>query len=67
MTSARWRKSSFSSGSQNNCVEVSLGVVQARVRDSKNAGGPVLAVTAGAWKLLIGAVDLAGVADGPTA
>ncbi|MGH3859001.1 DUF397 domain-containing protein [Actinokineospora sp.] len=53
MTSARWRKSSFSSGSQNDCVEVSLRVEQTRVRDSKNAAGPVLAITPEAWGALI--------------
>lgn len=49
MTYGEWRKSSFSSSSQTDCVEVSLGVEHARVRDSKNAGGPVLAVTPAAW------------------
>ncbi|TDP65644.1 DUF397 domain-containing protein [Actinokineospora alba] len=53
MTSARWRKSSFSSGSQNNCVEVSLAVEHARVRDSKNATGPILAVNAQTWQALL--------------
>ena len=40
LTSARWRKSSFSNGG-GQCVEVaSVGAV----RDSKNAAGPALVV-----------------------
>ncbi|WP_222718858.1 DUF397 domain-containing protein [Actinokineospora xionganensis] len=58
MTQGGWRKSSFSSGGETDCVEVSLGVEHARVRDSKNADGPVLTVTPAAWGALVGAVDL---------
>jgi hypothetical protein len=36
----RWRKSSFSGGGGNACVEVAGGLEA--VRDSKNPGGPVL-------------------------
>ncbi|HET6292823.1 MAG TPA: DUF397 domain-containing protein [Kribbella sp.] len=35
-----WRKSSFSGGGNNDCVEL-VGTLDA-VRDSKNPGGPIL-------------------------
>ncbi|MFD6420752.1 DUF397 domain-containing protein [Streptomyces sp. NPDC060198] len=47
---AHWRKSSFSDGGANNCLEVSddfPGLVP--VRDSKNPTGPALLITASAW------------------
>ena len=49
-----WRKSSYSGGStvDSDCVEVSLAH-DALVRDSKNAGGDVLAFSAPAWHDLI--------------
>ncbi|WP_459710611.1 DUF397 domain-containing protein [Actinophytocola sp. KF-1] len=54
-----WRKSSFSGGEGTDCIEVawrrqppstSEGVL---VRDSKNAGGPVLTVSTTAWHRLL--------------
>ncbi|KUN08227.1 hypothetical protein AQI95_09990 [Streptomyces yokosukanensis] len=47
---ATWRKSSYSDGGDNNCVEVAdghPGVVP--VRDSKTPDGPVLVIGAPAW------------------
>ncbi|WNV89032.1 DUF397 domain-containing protein [Umezawaea sp. Da 62-37] len=42
LSSARWRTSSYSNGSNGNCVQVAhVGEVMA-VRDSKNPAGPVL-------------------------
>ena len=50
---SQWRKSSYSQGDQNSdCVEVALGA-RAFVRDSKNAGGAVLAFDVPAWQELI--------------
>lgn len=49
-TRAQWRKSSYSGGAQN-CIEVAgnlRGVVG--VRDSKDPGGPALAVTPRGWR-----------------
>jgi hypothetical protein len=50
LTSARWRKSSYSSGNGGQCVEVARnlpGVVA--VRDSKDPAGPKLAFTPAQW------------------
>jgi len=54
---ARWRKSSYSNADGGECVEVAdgyPGVVP--IRDSKNPGGPVITVSAGAWRAFIGEV-----------
>ncbi len=37
---SRWRKSSFSGGENNACIEVAEGL--GAVRDSKNPTGPIL-------------------------
>jgi hypothetical protein len=45
-----WLKSSYSSsGDGNDCVEVATTAGTVHVRDSKNIGGPQLALTPGAW------------------
>lgn len=45
-----WRKSSYSDGGQNNCVEVADGLpAVVPVRDSKTPHGPVLRFPATAW------------------
>ncbi|MEV5795056.1 DUF397 domain-containing protein [Streptomyces sp. NBC_01558] len=45
-----WFKSSHSSGPDgDSCVEVATTPGTVHVRDSKNAAGPRLAVTPGAW------------------
>ncbi|MFI7675578.1 DUF397 domain-containing protein [Actinophytocola sp. NPDC049390] len=56
---ARWRRSSFSSGTgggNDNCVEVALLGDATAMRDSKNAEGPVLNLPGSAWKALLTAV-----------
>ena len=46
--SSEWRKSTYSGGSSNNCVEVATnGTVL--VRDTTNRDGYTLTVTATAW------------------
>jgi hypothetical protein len=53
LTSADWRKASYSSNT-GNCVEVAQnlpGVVA--VRDSKNPDGPALVLTAGQWRAFV--------------
>ncbi|MER6087781.1 DUF397 domain-containing protein [Streptomyces bluensis] len=50
LSSARWRRSSYSNANGGACVEITddfPGVVP--VRDSKNPHGPVLVVPAAAW------------------
>jgi hypothetical protein len=50
LSTAKWRKSTYSNGGDANCVEVAdgfLGIVP--VRDSKNPKGPALVVTDHGW------------------
>lgn len=49
LSSAVWRKSSYSNGQGGNCVEVCQLPGLVAVRDSKNPGGPALVVTSAAW------------------
>ncbi|KOG33149.1 DUF397 domain-containing protein [Streptomyces resistomycificus] len=54
LSTAAWRKSSYSDGGANNCLEVSdghPGLVP--VRDSKFPHGPVLLVGATPWALFV--------------
>ncbi|WP_328547392.1 DUF397 domain-containing protein [Streptomyces platensis] len=57
LASVVWRKSSYSDGGEDNCVEVSDGFPGAvPVRDSKNPTGGVLFFPAAAWSAFIGGV-----------
>ncbi|WP_427920635.1 DUF397 domain-containing protein [Streptomyces sp. cg40] len=50
LSSASWRKSSYSNGTGGDCVEVADGVTGlAPVRDSKVPDGPVLLLPASVW------------------
>ncbi|MEU9231111.1 DUF397 domain-containing protein [Streptomyces subrutilus] len=50
LSTATWRKSSYSNGTGGECVEVADGLVGVvPVRDSKVEDGPVLMVSAAAW------------------
>jgi hypothetical protein len=53
-----WRKSSYSGGSSNNCLEVNdtTAPTHIPVRDSKNPTGTAVVFTAPAWSAFIGAV-----------
>jgi hypothetical protein len=54
LSSARWRRSSYSNANGGNCVEITEdfpGVVP--VRDSKNPNGPALVVPAAAWDAFV--------------
>jgi hypothetical protein len=55
-TSTSWRKSTFSDGGQSNCLEVAFAETGAAVRDSKNATGPKIALSATAWRGFVGVV-----------
>lgn len=57
LSTAVWRKSSYSDGGANNCVEVAdnfPGLVP--VRDSKTPTGPALVIAAPAWAAFVGFV-----------
>ncbi|MGW3007966.1 DUF397 domain-containing protein [Streptomyces sp. NPDC001219] len=57
LTAIAWRKSSYSDGGADNCVEVSDGFPGAvPVRDSKNPTGGVLLFPAAAWSAYVAAV-----------
>ena len=47
--SGNWRKASYSNG-QGDCVEVGNATGSVAVRDTKDRGGAVLSVSAGAWR-----------------
>ncbi len=51
-----WRKSSFSSDPEGACVELAFVPAGVAVRDSKNTGGPVLAVDLEGWRALTAAL-----------
>ncbi|MFD7897601.1 DUF397 domain-containing protein [Streptomyces sp. NPDC059743] len=52
----RWRKSSYSSGEQGECLEVADGYADIPVRDSKNPTGPTLLFQPTHWASFICAV-----------
>ncbi|MFI6155984.1 DUF397 domain-containing protein [Kitasatospora sp. NPDC051170] len=52
---ARWRKSSYSSGNGDHCIEVD-DATPGRVRDSKDPSGPALAFTPAAWQSFVTAI-----------
>lgn len=51
-----WRKSSYSEASDNDCVEVRVDGDAVLIRDSKDPEGPVLRVSAEAWRGFVDAV-----------
>lgn len=53
MSEYKWRKPSRSGANGDNCVEVATDRDHVLVRDSKDPDGPVLAVTAGEWRVLL--------------
>jgi hypothetical protein len=55
-----WRKSSYSGGENTACVEVAFTAPAVAVRDSKDPGGPTLAVDASAWRGFLTAVTPTG-------
>jgi hypothetical protein len=57
LSSAVWRKSTYSGSNGGQCVEVATnlpGVIA--VRDSKNPGGPALVIDPAAWQSLLDTV-----------
>jgi len=49
-----WRKSSYSTSSTGNCVEVVFGQTVA-LRDSKNPAGPMITMSPAAWRAFLSA------------
>ncbi len=57
LSSASWRKSSYSDHEGGNCVEVATGLPGVvPVRDSKDPAGPALVFPAAAWRSFVAAV-----------
>ena len=56
LTSADWRKSSYTSSNGGNCVEVASLTGAVAVRDSKNPDGGTLVLSPAAWRALIASV-----------
>jgi hypothetical protein len=52
----RWRVSSYSGSQGGNCVEVAGSGSRVLVRDTKDHAGPVLQVSAEAWRELVARV-----------
>jgi hypothetical protein len=51
-----WFKSSYSGTEGGDCVEVAAGAGVVHLRDSKDAGGPVVRISAEAWDGFLGEV-----------
>ncbi|MGW6770588.1 DUF397 domain-containing protein [Streptomyces sp. NPDC055037] len=51
-----WRKSSYSGGSNGDCLEVADGYADVPVRDSKSPHGPALFFPAVGWAVFVAAV-----------
>ncbi|MFG2479447.1 DUF397 domain-containing protein [Streptomyces fagopyri] len=51
-----WSKSSYSTGSGGECVEVASWLGVTRVRDSKDKAGPMVSLTPIAWTEFVGFV-----------
>lgn len=51
---ALWRKSSYSNGGGNACVETASGSGVVLVRDTTDRDGATLSIAAGAWQAFLG-------------
>ncbi|MEU0856499.1 DUF397 domain-containing protein [Streptomyces sp. SID685] len=51
-----WFKSSYSGGTNDNCVEIASGHTVVPVRDSKDSRGPALLFSADSWAAFVAAV-----------
>lgn len=49
----QWRRSSYSTGSDTTCVEVSIRPTGVAVRDSKNPTGPELHFSMQEWRVFL--------------
>ncbi|MGC5400661.1 DUF397 domain-containing protein [Streptomyces sp. DT20] len=55
-TLSGWFKSSYSGGSQGDCLEAARGYAAVPVRDSKTPTGPAVVFSAGGWSSFVAAV-----------
>jgi hypothetical protein len=60
LTSATWRKSSYSGNNGGNCVEVAVGARHIAIRDSKDPRGPVLTFDPKDWQRFADRVKAVG-------
>lgn len=51
-----WRKSSYSTGGQSQCVEVAVSMGATLVRDTTDRRGPTLAIDATAWATFLATI-----------
>ncbi len=58
-----WRKSSYSGGSGDNCVEIAGARSGVAMRDSKNPGGGVLTFTPREWNAFLGRIKGGGLVE----
>ncbi|MFD4771167.1 DUF397 domain-containing protein [Streptomyces niveus] len=58
-----WRKSSYSGGSNGNCLEVADGHPVVPVRDSKSPHGPALVFSAADWSSFVFALKAGTLAN----
>lgn len=56
-TEGTWYKSSYSSGAEGNCVEISPLTGAVGIRDSKDKEGPALLVSTTSWSMFIADVQ----------
>jgi hypothetical protein len=56
LAGAEWRKSTFSGGSDDNCVEVAFVGTSIATRDSKDPAGSVQVYDLGEWKAFLDGV-----------
>lgn len=61
LSTARWRKSSYSNANGGSCIEVADGFPGlVPVRDSKNPHGPALLISDAAWTTFVDSVKEQG-------
>jgi hypothetical protein len=59
LSQAVWRKSSYSSSTGQNCVEVAINLPDVvAVRDSQDARGPELLISKADWRFFVGQLKI---------
>jgi hypothetical protein len=60
LSAASWRKSSYSTGGGQNCVEVAMLAGAVAIRDSKDPGGPAHVFSPAAFATLVELIQRGG-------